>query len=528
MRFEERRGGESYRPSSRYSRSRSPSRVRRPRSPPPPHGPRNRSPPRLGADTWAPRGGHPSERYRSRSPTGFRRSRSPSYRQPQRARSPLRPRSPRRDRPPSPVRSWRSRSPYNQRPSYDQPTRGVGDNFRTPYAPRSPRRERPLSPQPGRRVDISSPSRSTFREGDSYGRPPARSRSPYRGGRSPRIEPSQGNRIVSPNKRASSGYTSALNSGSTSRRSSPPIVNERLRIPSSGRESRSPAQEVPSRRLPNDDVAKASSLSTTVSPSSSEFEKPVPVSSTTAHRASHEAVDRRERSGRSRSPRSHRGGVMPDDRDDGLRDQRPNSSRNSQDNTLPSAPSATTSSSSQTRSSNLSLLSAPTRPRGVSGYSNRDPTWSTSSTPRRAPSIPHAPHAPHAPPTGPRNRYAYSPPTHDLHRGPSYRHSSNAPVSHQRSTKVNYLATLPTVINGGRFLPLAFDFSIEKRLLNLKADEEKLVEQALEKQLLKRQGLRDWDRLQRESALNALRSELAEVHLQRMTEEDRLEGSSAF
>jgi hypothetical protein len=90
------------------------------------------------------------------------------------------------------------------------------------------------------------------------------------------------------------------------------------------------------------------------------------------------------------------------------------------------------------------------------------------------------------------------------------------------------LATLPTVINGGRLLPLAFDFSIEKRLMNLKADEEKLVEQAVEKQLLKRQGLRDWDRLQRESALNALRSELAEIHLQRMTEEDRLEGSSAF
>jgi hypothetical protein len=528
MRFEERRGGESYRPSSRYSRSRSPSRVRRPRSPPPPHGPRNRSPPRLGADTWAPRGGYPSERYRSRSPAGFRRSRSPSYRQPQRARSPLRPRSPRRDRPPSPVRSWRSRSPYNPRPSYDQPTRGVGENFRAPYAPRSPRRERPFSPPPGRRADISSPSTSTFKERDSYGRQPARSRSPYRGGRSPRIEPSQGNRTVSPHKRASSGYTSALNSGSTSRRSSPPNVNERLRIPSSGRESRSPAQDVPSRRLPNDDVAKASSLSTTVSPSSSEFEKPVAASSTTTHHASHEVVDRHERSGRSRSPRSRRGGVMPDDRDDGLRDQKPNSSRNSQDKTLPSAPSATISSSSQSRSSNLSLLSAPTRPRGVSGYSSRDPTWSTSSTPRRGPSTPHAPHAPHAPPTGPRNRYAYSPPAHDLHRGPSYRHNSNAPVGPQRSTKVNYLATLPTVINGGRLLPLVFDFSIEKRLMNLKADEEKLVEQVLEKQLLKRQGLRDWDRLQRESALNALRSELAEVHLQRMTEEDRLEGSSAF
>lgn len=64
--------------------------------------------------------------------------------------------------------------------------------------------------------------------------------------------------------------------------------------------------------------------------------------------------------------------------------------------------------------------------------------------------------------------------------------------------------------------------------MNLKADEEKLAEQVLEKQHLKRTGLRDWERLQRESALNALRSELAEVHLQRMTEEDRLEGSNAF
>lgn len=531
MRFEERRGGESYRPSSRYPRSRSPSRVRRPRSPPA-HGPRNRSPPRLGADTWAPRGGHPSERYRSRSPTGFRRSRSPSYRQPQRARSPLRPRSPRRDRPPSPVRSWRSRSPYNQRSSYDQPTRGVGDNFRAPYAPRSPRRDRPPSPPPGRRAEISPPPRSTFKERDSYGRPPARSRSPYRGGRSPRIDPSQGNRTVSPNKRASSGYTSALNSASTSRRSSPPFANERLRIPSSGWESRSPAQDAPSRRLPNDDIAKASSLSTTVSPSSSDLEKPVPSSTIAAHHASREVVDRtttdRDRPGRSRSPRSHRGGIVSDDRDDGWRDSRYNTSRISQDKALPTAPSATTSSSSQSRSSNVSLLSAPTRPRGASGYSGRDPTWSASSTPRRAPSTPHAPHAPHAPPTGPRNRYAYSPPAHDIHRAPSYRNSSNVPVSHQRSTKANYLATLPTVINGGRLLPLAFDFSIEKRLMNLKADEEKLVEQAVEKQLLKRQGLRDWDRLQRESALNALRSELAEIHLQRMTEEDRLEGSSAF
>ena len=526
MRFDERRGGESYRPSSRYSRSRSPSRTRRPRSPHPPHGPRNRSPPRLGADTWAPRGGHPSERYRSRSPAAYRRSRSPYYRQPQRARSPLRPRSPQRDRLSSPVRSWRSRSPYNNRSSYDQPTRGGGDNFRAPYGPRSPRRDRPSSPPPGGRADRSTPPGSSLKARESYSRPPARSRSPYRGGRSPRIDPSHGTRTVSPYRRPLSGYTSALNSGSTSRRSSPPIINERLRIPSSDQESRSPAQDAASsRRGPNDGTVKVPSLSTTASPASLEIDKPVPPSSITANRASHEGVDRRDRPGRSRSPRSQRGSVASGERADGLRDSRSNVS---QDKNLPSAPSATTSLSSQNRSSNLSLLSAPTRPRGASAYSSRDPIRSTSSTPRRVPSTPHAPYALHAPPTGPRNRYAHSPPVHDFHRTSNHRYSDNAPTGLQRNPKVNYLATLPTVLKGGRLLPLAFDFSIEKRLKTLKDDEEKLVEQAVEKQLLKRQGLRDWERLQRESALNALRSELAEVHLQRMTEEDRLEGSSAY
>ncbi|EED15073.1 hypothetical protein TSTA_045350 [Talaromyces stipitatus ATCC 10500] len=527
MRFEERRGGESYRPSSRYSRSRSPSRVRRPRSPPPPHGPRNRSPPRLGADTWAPRC-HPSERYRSRSPPGFHRSRSPPYRQPQRARSPLRPRSPRRDRPPSPIRSWRSRSPYNQRSSYDLSIRGVGDNFRSPYSARSPRRDRPLSP-PGRRADISPPPRSAFKERESYGRPPARSRSPYRGGRSPRVDSIQGNRTLSPAKRPSSGYASALNSASTSRRSSPPASNDRLRVTASGQGSRSPAQDASSRRVANDDITKASSLSSTVSPSSSEFEKGVSTSTTAAQQAPSEARDRTttdsRRPDRSRSPRSLREGTVSDDR---LRDSRSNTLRNSQDRNLPTAPSATILQSSQSRSSNVSLLSAPTRPRGATGYPSRDSTWPASPTPRRAPPTPHASHTPHGPPTGPRNRFAYSPPVHDVHRTPSYRHSNIVSANNPRGTKVNHLASLPTIMNGGRLLPLVYDFQIEKRLMNLKADEEKLVEHVVEKQLLKRQGLKDWDRLQRESALNALRSELAEIHLQRMTEEDRLEGSVAF
>lgn len=516
MRFEERRGGESYRPSNRSSRSRSRSRVRRPRSP------RDRSPPRLGADTWVPRGGHPSARYRSRSPAGYHRSRSPSYRQPQRPRSPLRPRSPRRDRPRSPVRSsWRSRSPPIQRRTHDhQSNRGVEETFRHSHIPRSPRRDRQFSPPSDRHADIPSFSRSTFKDRDPYGRPAGRSRSPYRGGRSPRHDSFQVRRTLSPGKRASSGFTSALNSASTSRRSSPPVPYERLRVPSSGRESRSPAQDASSRRVTNEDITKISSLSTTVSPSSPAHGKSLGTVFPIEHQASIERADRTAtdvgRSDLSKSPKSNSDGFASADHDEGS-----DAPRISQEASLPTAPSSTTQ-LPQTRAANISLLSAPTKPRGASGYTVRESSWSGSSTPRRAPPMSNAP------PTGPRNRYIHSPPVHDPHRPPNYRHGSNVPNTPQRNTRTNYMATLPTTVPGGRLLPLVFDFAIEKRLMNLKSDEEKLVEQVVEKQQMKRTGLRDWDRLQRESALNALRSELAEVHLQRMTEDDRLEGSTAF
>jgi hypothetical protein len=69
---------------------------------------------------------------------------------------------------------------------------------------------------------------------------------------------------------------------------------------------------------------------------------------------------------------------------------------------------------------------------------------------------------------------------------------------------------------------------IEKRLSQLESDEDKLIDQVLEKQRSKRVGLKDWDRLERESALNALKSELAEMHLQRMTEGEGFEGATVF
>ena len=77
-------------------------------------------------------------------------------------------------------------------------------------------------------------------------------------------------------------------------------------------------------------------------------------------------------------------------------------------------------------------------------------------------------------------------------------------------------------------LPSGLDPGSEKRLAQLEADKERLLEQIAEKQKIKRAGLRDWDRLHRDSATGALKSELAEGHLQRMTEGEGVGGGAAF
>ena len=109
--------------------------------------------------------------------------------------------------------------------------------------------------------------------------------------------------------------------------------------------------------------------------------------------------------------------------------------------------------------------------------------------------------------------------------GGSYRHSvsrqnSIAPVTPSPGPKPqSHLAGLGTVIPGGRTLPSTLEAATEKRLSQLEADQEKLLEQIAEIQRSKRAGLRDWDRLDRESSICALKSELAEGHLQRMADE---------
>lgn len=83
----------------------------------------------------------------------------------------------------------------------------------------------------------------------------------------------------------------------------------------------------------------------------------------------------------------------------------------------------------------------------------------------------------------------------------------------------NYLAGLGSIVPGGRALPSALDITTERRLAQLDADKEKLLEQMAATQKPRRAGLRDWDRLDRESSICALKSELAEGHLQRMADE---------
>ncbi len=68
----------------------------------------------------------------------------------------------------------------------------------------------------------------------------------------------------------------------------------------------------------------------------------------------------------------------------------------------------------------------------------------------------------------------------------------------------------------------------EKRLSQLDADRGRLFEQFAESQKLKRAGLRDWDKLDRESSICALKSELAEGHLQCITDTEGTLGRALF
>ncbi|KAI9673309.1 MAG: hypothetical protein M1829_004075 [Trizodia sp. TS-e1964] len=110
-------------------------------------------------------------------------------------------------------------------------------------------------------------------------------------------------------------------------------------------------------------------------------------------------------------------------------------------------------------------------------------------------------------PTGPRGS----------NNGPTYpapfRGSSNNSTSttYPRTQRFStHLASLPAIVPGGKLLPSSIDRSVQEKLAKLEAEQKKLEQDLAEKIAKKRQGLRTWDKLSRESSRENLRGDLAE------------------
>jgi hypothetical protein len=81
-----------------------------------------------------------------------------------------------------------------------------------------------------------------------------------------------------------------------------------------------------------------------------------------------------------------------------------------------------------------------------------------------------------------------------------------------------HLTTNEKLVPGGKLLPSGMTTEQEKRAKQLEADAEKLREMIEEKQKAKREALREWEVRERESSRESLKSDLAERHLEKLTE----------
>jgi len=107
--------------------------------------------------------------------------------------------------------------------------------------------------------------------------------------------------------------------------------------------------------------------------------------------------------------------------------------------------------------------------------------------------------------------------------GQAFRSNNSTSTTYPRTQRFNnILNELPQVKEGGERLPPLHDSSKAERLEEEAARLRKLID---EKEARKRQGLRDWDRLEREAGTAVLKSELAEEHLRELTGEG--EGTAA-
>ena len=94
------------------------------------------------------------------------------------------------------------------------------------------------------------------------------------------------------------------------------------------------------------------------------------------------------------------------------------------------------------------------------------------------------------------------------------------------STPANFVKsqmnTLERIVPGGKHIPGSGGLSAdqEKRMEQLEKDAERMRAEIAEKQKMKRASLREWDTLERESAVVGLRSQLADEHLRVLGEDD--------
>lgn len=508
-RFDDNRGGESYRPTSRSSLRSSLSYARHARSPP-----RNRSP-RLVADTWAPSASraYVGRRVRSRSPPAVRRrSRSPSFQRPYgRMRTPPRRFSPRQnDRARSPSQSFgRSRSPYSENRSQNASWGALKQSWETP----SPNEDLRYSRRDGFASHIhdkyprhNSPSRHGMIP-DTSSRTSFQNGEPAQGGwRDRHMRSISRRRSPSPPRSAPSAHTSAPCSGLNSRRSSPLIHLDRTIVTPSGFRSRSPTSEsTPHQHLPSaQDILPADQAR---HPKIAQNE-----------RANKTAMEGRAAlcttpdlgSGTCTLPRygdqqisnhlspAHATANIP---------SQPKSYNISQRHLQPGNSYNSNSLTPQRRGPSISLLSAPTGPRGGNP---RESPWA-----RRVPTST----TPHGPPLGPRSSSVHAGLGNDFQQQPIHRQNSTTPTIEPRVQKfTDHLAGLSSIIPGGKLFSSSLDTTAERRLAQLEADRERLFEQTAASQRLKRLVTMDWDKLDRESSVSDLKSELAEGHLQCITD----------
>ncbi|RJE26086.1 hypothetical protein PHISCL_01611 [Aspergillus sclerotialis] len=508
-RYDDNRGGESYRPTSRSSVRSSLSYARPARSPP-----RNRSP-RLVADTWAPSASraYVGRRVRSRSPPAVRRrSRSPSFQRPYgRMRTPPRKFSPRQnDRARSPSQSFgRSRSPYSENRSQNASWGTLKQSWETPSPnedSRYSRREGFASHIHDKYLRHSSPSRRGMIP-DTYSRTSFQNGDPAQGGwRDRHVRSTSRRRSPSPSRSAPSAHTSASCSGPNSRRSSPLIHSDRAIITPFGFRSRSPTSEsTPHQRIPSTQDPLASD----------QARNPKIAQNERGHRSAMEG-----RAALCATPDLDTGTcTLPRYGDQqnsnhlspayaaASTPSQPKSYNMSQRHLQPGNSHNSSSLASQRRGPNISLLSAPTGPRGgnlrESPWARRGPTSTT----------------PHGPPLGPRGSSVHAGLGNEFQQQSIHRQNSATPTIEPRVQKfTNHLAGLCSVIPGGKLFPSSLDTTAEKRLAQLEADRERLFEQAAASQRLKRLVIMDWDKLDRESSVSDLKSELAEGHLQCITD----------